>query len=345
MKILFNTHSRAFQNPGGGEIQLLKTKEHLEKEGIKVKNFNKFEDKIKDYDILHNFTTLRDCYDTIRYAYQNKIPIALSTIWWPPSIGYALKSNQPFTNKLKTLGYIFINKYNLFKLSKVKEMMEMTNILLPNSKIEGGMITKHFGIKQDKIHPVPNGVDDKFAKANSKLFQEKYGLKDFILYVGRIEPIKNVLSLIKAVRDKPIVIIGEAPEDQKSYKELCKKEASKNIKFLGKINHNDPLLESAYASCDTLVLPSWHETTGLVALEAGLAGAKIVITSRGATKEYFKNYVEYINPANTKDIKEKIEVSLKKEKTNELKNHILNNYLWKHVALKTKEAYEKILLF
>ena len=342
MKILFNTHNIAFQNPGGGEIQLLKTKEYLKKEGIQVKNFNKFEDKIKDYDILHNFTILSDCYDTLKYAHQNKILIALSTIWWP-STEYALNSDQSFKDKLKTLSYILINKHNLFNLSKVKEMMNIANLLLPNSRTEGEMITKHFGINSNKIHPVPNGVDERFAKANPKLFQEKYGIKDFVLYVGRIEPRKNVLSLIKAIKNKPLVIIGEAPDNQKNYEKLCKKEASKKVIFLGKLNHNDLLLESAYASCNTFVLPSWYETPGLVALEAGLAGAKIVITSRGATKDYFNDYVEYIDPKNLKDIKEKVEKSLKKEKTSELKDYILNNFLWKNVAVKTKEAYEKIL--
>jgi len=340
MKILFNTHSRAFQNPGGGEIQLLKTKEHLEKLGIEVKKFNKFEDKIKDYDILHNFTILRDCYDTIKHAHDNKIPVALSTIWWP-STEYVLKGHQGLKNKIKILSYIFINKHNTFGLSKVKEMMEMADVLLPNSKTEGEMITKHFGIKSEKIHPVPNGADERFSRANPRIFEDEYGIKDFLLYVGRIEPRKNVLNLIKAVKDKPLVIIGDAPDHEKKYEELCKKEASDNVKFLGRMNQSDPRLESSYAACDTFVLPSWYETPGIVALEAGLAGAKIVITSRGSTKDYFENYVEYVDPTNIKGIKEKIEISLKKEKTNELRTHILNNFLWKHVALKTKEAYEK----
>jgi len=43
------------------------------------------------------------------------------------------------------------------------------------------------------------------------------------------------------------------------------------------------MLASAYAACDVFVLPSMFETPGIAALEAGLAGAKIVITKYGGT--------------------------------------------------------------
>ena len=57
MKILFFAYPSAFQAPGGGEVLLLKTKEALESKGIFVKLFDQWNDKLKDYDILHVFGT------------------------------------------------------------------------------------------------------------------------------------------------------------------------------------------------------------------------------------------------------------------------------------------------
>ena len=67
----------------------------------------------------------------------------------------------------------------------------------------------------------------------------------------------------------------------------CVKEAGSNVKFLGDLDHSSDMLRSAYAACDVFVLPGWFETPGLAALEAALAGAKVVATKGGSTKEYF----------------------------------------------------------
>lgn len=102
------------------------------------------------------------------------------------------------------------------------------------------------------------------------------------------------------------------------------------------------MLASAYGSCDTFVLPSQFETPGIAALEAGLAGAKIVITPFGGTKEYFKDMVEYPDPYSVESIKNSIEKSLNKSKDDNLRNHIKNNFLWSKIAEKTSEVYGNV---
>ena len=77
------------------------------------------------------------------------------------------------------------------------------------------------------------------------------------------------------------------------------------------------LLASAYAACDVFVLPSQFETPGIAALEAGLAGAKIVITPVGGTKRsYFGNNAIYVEPTSTENIAEGILAALKNKKDN-----------------------------
>ena len=93
------------------------------------------------------------------------------------------------------------------------------------------------------------------------------------------------------------------------------------------MDNDSPMLSSAYASCNTFALPSLYETPGIAALEAGLAGAKIVITPYGGTKDYFKDMAIYSDPYSVDSIKKSIEDSLNKPKDDKLKKHIEQNFL------------------
>jgi len=344
MKVLMNTLPTSFQVIGGGGIVALKTKEYLEKEGVNVKLFNYWNDKIKDYDILHNIGTGSSCYDVIESAHAQKVPIVLTTIYDLHQASYILKSKVSIKTKISQIGYNIINRH-FQGFSKVKKMLDMSDILFPDTWMEGNFLAKQFKISKEKIFPVPHGVDERFMNATPDEFEEKYKLKDFILYVGRIDVRKNVLNLIKTLKGTkiPLVIIGDCEPHLKDYFDECKKEADENVHFLGVFDHHSTLLESAYAAAKVVTLPAEYETPGLVALEAGLAGANVVITERGSTKDYYNKYAKYINPESIEDIKEKLIESYNTPKNNQLKEHIKENFLWDKIAKKTLEGYKKVL--
>ena len=118
---------------------------------------------------------------------------------------------------------------------------------------------------------------------------------------------------------------------------------NKNILLIDELENNSPLLASAYAACDTFVLPSLFETPGIAALEAALSGAKIVITPFGGTKDYFKDMVEYVDPKSIESIQNGIEKSLNLSKSNSLQNSIKENYLWGKIAQRSLEIYRSLL--
>jgi len=350
MKVLFNMHPAGFQTRifGGAQVQLLKTKEYLKKKGINVKNFDMYDDKVEDFDIFHNFEMNRDTYMLYSQAKEQGVKIALSSIYW------AHTNMLLSEDKLKSIGKLTSEKLAFwesslnpfFKLYPYKSFLKMADIILPNSQMEAEHISKRFKIDIKKFHVVPNGVDKKFADAKPELFVEEYGIKDFVLFVGRIDPRKNILKFIRAVKclDLPAVIIGHTSSYHENYLKLCKKEAEgTQIKFLGSFKPESKMLMSAYAACKVLALPSWFETPGLVALEAGLAGANIAISSGGSTTEYFKDYAQYCNPKNQSSITRAIKNAYDKEKNDRLRKHILKNFTWEKVAKKTLEAYKKIL--
>ncbi len=344
MKVLMNTMPTSFQAIGGGGIVAIKTAEYLEKEKIKVKLFDYWKDKISDYDILHNVGTASVCYDVINSANAQKVPVALTTIYDFHNLSYIIKSAIPLQTKAKQIAYNILNKY-FQKYSKVKKMLDQSSILFPDTWMEGNFLIKNFKIPKNKVFPVPHGVDERFMYAKPNLFVKKYGLKDFILYVGRIDIRKNVLNLIRALKntDIDLVIIGKAEPDQQLYFEKCKKEATNKVHFLGQFPHESKLLESAYAAAKVATLPADYETPGLVGMEAGLAGANVVITERGSTKDYYSNYAYYVNPDDIKDIRNKLLQAHKAERNLELRDHIKKNFLWDKVAKKTLEGYKQVL--
>jgi glycosyltransferase involved in cell wall biosynthesis len=90
-------------------------------------------------------------------------------------------------------------------------------------------------------------------------------------------------------------------------------------------------------------MPSFLEAPGLAALEAGVAGANVVITGFGATREYFGDHVEYVNPYSPASILDGVKRALARPRSDALKQHILDRYAWEHVAAATRAAYESVL--
>lgn len=343
-RVLFYVYPTAFQSPGGGEVQLTQTKKYLEELGISVKLFDPWQDKLKDYDILHTFGSVKDCLPMMEAAKNAGIKNVLSTICWYSWKSAWLTYSEPSARIISALRHA-AKVFLPFLPSERKRMMEIADILLPNSKSESLQLQHFFGMPENKILIVPNGVSETFAAASPELFISKYGFKNFVLSVGRIEPRKNQLNMIRALNNiaAPVVIIGDYVPHYRNYYEQCKKEASSNIHFLGAMPHASELLPSAYAACHSFVLPSWLETPGLAALEAGLAGANVVITTEGATREYFSDYAAYAAPEDAAGMRRAVENSLTTPKDGKLKNYVLQNYLWKNAAQKNLDAYQRVL--
>lgn len=344
MKIAYFVYPSAFQNKGGGEILLEKLEERVKSKGVTVKRFDTWNDKIESFDILHVFGSVKECLPLMDIAASKGVKIVLESIFWS-DFRRAFFETGPAIIKAEMIARHLTKILFPFFPSSRKKMFETADLIIPNSVNEARQIARLFNIPQKKMFVVPNGVDMTFSSSSKNVFVKKYNLENFVLTVGRIEPRKNQLNLIKAMNgiDKALVIIGEAVTGYEWYYEKCRKAAGENTHFLGKIDHDSDLLKSAYKAAGIFVLPGWFETPGLAALEAGISGSKLVATSGGSTKEYFLDKALYINPASSNDIRVKIRTALETEKTTDLQKLIIDNYTWDKVAEKTIEAYEKAL--
>ena len=342
--ILMHAPSSAFQAPGGGENQLVQTARHLEASGDAVRLFSPWCDRLEDFAILHLFGMSREGLELARIARKRGVPVALSPICWlEPRALYALARSR-------AVGLWHLAKWSLKgRFPRVggwrDELIRQADLILPNSVAEAGQLARLFGASAEKVVVVPNGVDARFEQADPGLFRSIHGGGDFILYAGRIEPRKNVLGLIRAARrvGRPMRVIGNAPPGHEGYLAECRAAGGSSTRWHGGVDHDDPLLASAYAAARVFALPSWFETPGLAALEAGLAGTAVVLTPNGCTREYFRDGVEYARPDRIGEIASALEAAWDDGPRPGLRETIRSQYLWTTVAQRTAEAYAHVM--
>jgi glycosyltransferase involved in cell wall biosynthesis len=331
LNILFQIRDDYLKNLAGDTVQMLKTKYYLENTGIKVDISTSFLADLKSYDLIHLFNLIR-VKETSRFvenAIRQSKKYVISTIYWNMTDYIMKDKDSPSTLE-------WWKKDEPLR----KKAIAGASALLPNSCMEIDELKKDFEIKND-CFVIPNCSDRMFYDADGQGFTEKYGLKDFVLCVGRLSYRKNQLALINAMKrtDYKLVFIGR--KSSEDYYQLCKGASNENVIFIGELKHHE--LISAYGAANVHVLPSWFETSGLSSLEAGLAGCNIVSTDKGCTKEYFKDMTDYCNPENVESIYSSIENAYHKPKDKTLSNYILNHYIWENAAKKTLDAYLQVL--
>jgi glycosyltransferase involved in cell wall biosynthesis len=297
-------------------------------------------DMINQYDVVHLVGSNFSIYGLAGSLHNKGIKFIVEPVFFSRHSSSFVKTFFTISKFLKKaapgiwMGYTFIG-----------DICNWAELIVPNTHAEKDLISAGFSIPEKKFEVIPNGVSERFLDADPSLFIKKYGIKDFILTVGHIGPKrKNILALVKALEkiDHPSVIIGKmlnTGETEEVQKIISK---NKSINLIDELPNDSPMLASAYAACDTFVLPSQFETPGIAALEAALAGAKIVITPYGGTKDYFKDLATYVEPASIEEIKTGIQIALGSHKSDRLKEFIKENFLWESIAKKSQQVYQKI---
>jgi glycosyltransferase involved in cell wall biosynthesis len=326
---------------GGPNTQLRNTARHLGDLGVNVTLFDSWSAfRPEACDIFHLFAANIGTYHLAREIHVLGVPLVVSPIIYSLHSARFIRTALAATRLVQRAGKGLWSDYAL-----AADVCGWADRIFPNTQAEADLVVNGLGISSAGVRVVPNGVDPRFADGDPTLFRKKYGLEGFILNVGHIgHPRKNVLSLIRALGaiDHPSVIIGRIISGP--YGDACVKEAArhKQILLLDGLDNGSEMLQSAYAACDVFVLPSLFETPGIAALEAGLAGAKVVITQHGGTKEYFAGLAEYVDPSSVESIRSGILRAHGKPRDERLKQRILGKYLWRHVAEATAQAYREI---
>jgi glycosyltransferase involved in cell wall biosynthesis len=341
--VLLHAPSFAFQAPGGGENQLVQTGRHLEELGWPVRLFCPWTDRLETASVLHLFGMSREGLELARRARERRTPVVLSPICWFEPVAL-LHLERGMGRKLKALAAWSARRLIPSLPGWRRELLELCDRILPNSPAEARHLTALFGTDPRRVEVIPNGVLEIFHHASPALFRERFGDDEFVLFVGRVEPRKNLLELIRVVRALGVrlVVMGGAPPEFLAYHDRCRREGGNDVDWLGAWDHEDPLLASAYAAARVFALPSWFETPSLAALEAALAGAAVVITPFGSTRDYFGDRVLYARPDRPAEIAAAIARSWSRGRDPDLAAFVAAHYLWPDIARRTAEVYDQI---
>lgn len=220
-------------------------------------------------------------------------------------------------------------------------------------------ILRHFPIDPSKIEVIYNGIDKIFFDSpNDDILSRiklKYKLPEkFILFVGNIEPKKNIIGLIDAFEKllsnnaitHSLVIVGQFGWKYKSIaSKIFNSKYYDKIIYLGYVPREEIL--SIYYLSDLFVFPSFYEGFGIPPIEAMACNVPVIVSNTGALPEITNKCAFEVNPYSIDSIANGIFTVLTNEN---LRMELINKgflhskkFLWSNTSIQTIQLYNKIL--
>jgi glycosyltransferase involved in cell wall biosynthesis len=159
-----------------------------------------------------------------------------------------------------------------------------------------------------------------------------------VLHVGRIEPRKNQLSVVRAVRDRPVVLAGDVFDIE--YYRQVRAESGPNVLHMSCVS--DAVLRGLYQSARVFAFPTRLEVCGLVNLEAGLAGCRVVTSDVGGIREYCGAFPHYVEPDDVLALQEAVARAWDAP-ADGFAAFVRDEYSWTNCAREHIELYEAVL--
>ena len=175
-------------------------------------------------------------------------------------------------------------------------------------------IIRFLAVDPGKIRVVFNGVESRFRQiADTDLLtrlRDRYGLPDkFMLYVGAIQPRKNISGIVEAyarlcernVCSHHLVIAGGDCWKSEGLKtQIAALNLQDKVHFLGYVDDSD--LPGLYNLADQFVFPSFYEGFGLPVLEAMACGIPVLTSKTSALSEVAGDAAILVDPHSVDEI-------------------------------------------
>ena len=180
------------------------------------------------------------------------------------------------------------------------KVIQSADSIVAFSQHERDALVRLYGAPDEKIEVIPCGVDvELFQPLDQGTARRKLGLQNskVVLYVGRLEPLKGVDIILRAVAQmeqgnlvKTIIVGGNLEEDSEMsrLKSLSHDLGiSDQVSFIGRLDQEE--LPAYYNAADICVVPSYYESFGLVALESMACGTPVIASRVGGLPTIVKD--------------------------------------------------------
>jgi hypothetical protein len=214
-----------------------------------------------------------------------------------------------------------------------------------NSSLEASTVRSRLKLSRNEYieEIVPVGIDPaELGAPDPGPFERRYGAQpETVLCVGRIEDLKNQLTLIRALRDEPLrlVLVGDENPLHRGFARAVRRAAAARPRTLLLSGLSRGLLLSAMAAARVHVLASWFETAGLVSLEAAACGCAVVSTSRGYARAYLGDEAHYCDPGDPRSIREAVLAALQRGPAEGLRRRVLQQLTVQRAAGLMRDVY------
>ena len=280
-------HPNAFLLAHGGlQTQIEQTKKALEDSGLEVEWLRWWDDKQKG-DLIHYFGRAHSAY--IRQAQAKRMKVVMSELLT------GLGSRRAMARKLQKLFMIVASRVlpKEFTARLCWDAYQLVDASIALTSWEKKLMIDMFGAPSERVHVVPNGVEEIFfSKSESKAEKSKY-----LVCTATITERKRVVELAEtaAIARVPVWIIGEpySKEDPCYKKFVLVVERSKGVvKYEGGVSDR-ARMASIYQSASGFVLFSSMESLSLSALEAAAGNCPLLLADLPWARSTFGDGATY----------------------------------------------------
>ncbi|PAK10385.1 hypothetical protein CJO66_33025 [Burkholderia ubonensis] len=290
-RVLITTYYSAFLNPGGGETELLGLIEGLRSLGVDADVYGPASRPLSSYSSVLHFSVQADGLAMLQRTKSQRKKIFLwPNLWW---------SKAPTLEEKEQVGSFFA----------------LSDKIIFKSRSELENIRQYITIRDEQVLHLPVPVSPKFVNVSDPdIFKRMYGLDRYVLWVGVLNPTKNQLTAIHALKDLriPVVFIGH-PNDEAYFVE-CRAQAPEHFLFIPQMPPASEILCSAVQGC-SLFLEVPLEPPGTSALEAALAGRPLVLSQGPWTSEHMGSHARQVAPLDERAINEAVHGMLRSPPT------------------------------
>jgi glycosyltransferase involved in cell wall biosynthesis len=239
----------------------------------------------------------------------------------------------------------------LFHVLLGRRMIREASLLVAVTPLERRQILQRFQLPEDRVIVVPNGVEEYVEAVSDQLPKPD---APYVLFVGRLAEVKGPDLLVQAFADvapefPDVRLIMAGPDfGMRSRLEALATERrlGNRIVFAGHLAERDRT--DAYGRALLLAVPSRAEAMSLVALEAGVAGAPVLLTDQCGFDEVASIGGGVVVPATVAGLRDGLRAMLAQRDSLSSMGQVLQSYVrgkftWRSIADGLLSELDKIV--